>query len=199
MSFDDLRRNWNDEVNQPMIPTDWQPLLKDVQDRCAQLERVIQGRDLREILAALFVVAALGTAWPLLQTSRVAVAGFFVIAAGAGLITFKLLRARQGPSLPFHASVLEFARHRLAWLDGQIRLLQTVAWWYVGPLIVGCLMIGWGLAGFNPLAFSALALLDLTIAAGVIALNRHAVRTQLQPVRDEVARLIDALSEPPAA
>src|SRR6185312_11660869 len=103
---------------------------------------------------------------------------------------------RKATPLRLNVTVLEFARQRLTWLDGQIRLLRTVAWWYVAPIFVGCLLIFWGLEGDSPLAFCLSASLDVAVAALIIGLNRQAVRCVLLPVREEVARLIDVLSDP---
>jgi hypothetical protein len=195
MTLDNLQQHWHNEVNQPMPSSELQQVLDTVQRRCAKLERSIHWRDVREILAALFVVAASGPMWPVLRTSRVAALGVLIIVAGAALIMYRLLSARKAAPPRLSTSVLEFARQRLTWLDGQIRLLQTVAWWYVAPISVGCLLLCWGLSGGKPLAFGLLALLNVAVAVLVVGLNRQAVRRELLPVREEVARLIDALAE----
>ena len=93
------------------------------------------------------------------------------------------------------ASVLECSREHLAWLDRQIVLLKNVIWWYVAPLCVGCLLFGWGLAHGSMLAFALHTVIVLAVGAGIVLLNQYAVRRSLQPVRDEVARLIDSLEK----
>ena len=168
-------------------------LFTDVQRRYARTERSIHGRDVREILAAILVVGLFAAMWPLYRSSPVAILGVALIGAGAALITCVLLSARRSEPLPFDASVVTFSRNRLAWLDGQIRLLRTVAWWYVAPLCGGCLLLTWGITGGAWHAFALQAILTLAVAAGIIALNLWAARTSLQPVRDELARLIEAL------
>jgi hypothetical protein len=79
------------------------------------------------------------------------------------------------------------------WLDGQIRLLRTVVWWYVTPICAGLLLFHWGIARGAWLAFSLQSLIVLAVGAGVVALNHWAVRHSLQPVRDDLARLIEVL------
>jgi hypothetical protein len=95
--------------------------------------------------------------------------------------------------LSFHASVLEFAGNRRAWLDRQVRLLQTVAWWYVAPLGAGCLLFGWGATGGAEPAFALHAIVVLAVGTGIVLLNRWAVRRYLLPVRDDLTRLIETL------
>ena len=120
-------------------------LLNVMQRRCAGLERCIHGRDVREILAAVFVVGAFAAMWPLYRSSLVAILGVALICLGAALIVYVLMSARKPEPLSFHASVLDFSRNRLAWLDSQIHLLRTVVWWYVAPLCTGLLLLHWGL------------------------------------------------------
>lgn len=193
MSLDDARQSWRDEVDRPPSPEELGEGLAAVQRRFDRLERVIHWRDIREILAAVLVVAIFAAMWPLYRSSRVATLGAAVIVLGGGLSTFMLLSARKPAPLPFDASVQDFSRHRLAWLDAQIRLLGGVAWWYVGPAFVGSLLWAWSLTGGMRLAFGLFVLADVAFAAWVIALNRRAVRDELLPVREEVARMVKAL------
>ena len=95
--------------------------------------------------------------------------------------------------LSFHASVLEFSRNRLAWLNRQTRLLRTVVWWYVAPLCVRSLLFVWGITGGAWLVFGLQALFVLAVGTGIVLLNQWTVRQQLQPVRDDLLRLIEAL------
>jgi hypothetical protein len=180
-------------MERSISPSELQGLLNHVQKRYASTERTIHGRDVREIFASLLVVALFVPLWPLYRSSPAAVAGVGLICAGAVCMTLVLLSARKPESLPFGASVLEFSRSRLAWLDRQIRLLRTVAWWYVAPLCVGCLLLTWGITDGRWHAFGPQEVITLAVAAAIIALNHWAVRKSLQPVRDDLARLIDAL------
>jgi hypothetical protein len=193
MKLEEIQGSWKSEVNRPVPPTELLQILAAVQQRYDRLERSIHRRDIREILAALFVVAAFAAMWPLYRTSFVACLGVVIIMLGAAVIVYVLLTSRRPFPFPFNASVLDFSRQRLAWLNGQIHLLQTVAWWYVGPLFVGCLLLNWGLAGGSGIIFGLNALLDVAVAAGIIFLNRQAVHHGLEPIRAEVARLVEAL------
>jgi hypothetical protein len=193
MSLEDIKREWRKEMDRSVSSSEMQDLLDIVQRRCAGLERSIHGRDVREVLAAVFVVGAFAATWPLYRASRVAILGVALICLGAALIIYILMSAREPEPLSFHASVLDFSRNRLAWLDGQIRLLRTVAWWYVAPICVGCLLLAWGITSGAWLAFGLQAILTVAFAAGVVVLNQWTVRNSVQPVRDDLARLIEAL------
>src|SRR5271165_3581038 len=146
MSLEDIKREWRKEMDRSISTSELQDLLNVVQQRCAGMERTIHGRDVREILAAVFVVGAFAAMWPLYRSSPVAILGVALICLGAAIIIYVLMSARKLEPLSFHASVLDFSRNRLAWLDNQIRLLRTVVWWYVAPLCIGCLLVTWGIA-----------------------------------------------------
>jgi len=204
MSFEQARQDWRDDVDRPLPSEQVQQRFADVQRRYDKLERVIHWRDIREILAVVFVVAALAAMWPLYRASLVASLGVAIIVLGGAVAPFVLLSARKPAPLPFDASVLDFSRQRLAWLDAQIRLLETVAWWYVSPAFVGSLLFMWGglnpMLGLNPggwlffsLFFGLFALFDVAVAAWLVAINKRAVRDELLPVREDLARLIESL------
>jgi hypothetical protein len=193
MNLEKIKQEWRSEMERSISPSEIQALLDSVQKQYANLERSIHGRDVREIVAALLVVALFVAGWPLCRSSPAAISGIGLVCAGAVCITLVLLSARRPEPLPFGSSVLEFSRGRLAWLDRQIRLLQTVAWWYVAPICVGCLLFTWGITDGRWFAFGLQAVLTFAVGAGIIALNRWAVRKGLQPVRDDLARLIEAL------
>ncbi len=193
MSLEDIKREWRNEMDRSISSSDLENLLDSVQRRYGGMERSIHGRDVREILAAVFVVGAFAAMWPLYRSSPVAILGVALICLGAAFIVYVLLAARKPEPLSFHASVLDFSRSRLAWLDGQIRLLRTVAWWYVAPMFAGLLLLNWGIARGAWLVFGLQSLFALAVAAGIVVLNQWAVRRGLLPVRDDLARLIEAL------
>jgi len=192
MSLEDIKREWRNEMDRSISSSKLQELLNVVQRRCAGMERSIHGRDVREILAAVFVVGGFAAMWPLYRSSPVAILGVALICLGAALTIYVLLSARKPEPLSFDASVLDFSRNRLAWFDSQIRLLRTVVWW-VAPLCVGCLLLNWGISRGAWLVFGLQALIALAVAAGIVVLNQWAVRRSLQPVRNDLARLIEAL------
>ena len=81
-----------------------------------------------------------------------------------------------------------FCDNQILRLDEQIHLLRTVGWWYLAPLLGGALLLIVGLPG--PAAGKIVtAIVIAAVGGGIYAMNRRAVRTTLQPMRDELARL----------
>ncbi len=89
--------------------------------------------------------------------------------------------------------MLESSRSRLKWLDRQIRMLRTVVWWYVSPFCLGALLLAWGLTGGSGLVFAFHVFWAIAIGTGIVYLNLWTVRRYLQPIRDDLSRLIEAL------
>lgn len=195
MSLEDLKHEWRTELDRSLPPAEIDPFLLAVQQRYAELERQVHGRDVREILAALIVVGGFAALWPIYRSSPVAIAGVVLIICGAALIVYVLMSSRSREPESFQTSVLQCARHRRAWLDRQIVLLRNVVWWYVAPICAGSLLFGWGLAHGSIVAFTVHAAIVLAVCASIVVLNHSAVRRSLQPVRDEVSRLIDSLEK----
>jgi len=193
MGFDEVRKSWQSEVNRPVAPAELEQLLAAVQQRYGRLERTIHRRDLREILAALFVAATFAALWPIVRSSFIGKLGIVVIIISAAVVIWVLHAAGKPNEAPLATSVLESSARRLAWLDRQIHLLRSVIWWYVAPLELGGLLFGWGLTEGTPLAFWPIAVAFLVVAVAVVWLNRYAVRVELLPLRQQVAELIAAL------
>jgi hypothetical protein len=199
MTFEEIRKQWQSEVAQPAAVTDPKQLLAGVQRRFGTLERTIFWRDVREFLAGLVGICAFAAFWPIYRTSLVASVGVAIILLSTPMILYKLLAASRSRTTHFTSSVLDFSRDRLAWLDRQIRLLQTVAWWYVAPLGTGCMLVAWGLTPGRWFAFVQVAALNVGVAVITVWLNHRSVRINLLPARQELLELIESLESPAAA
>lgn len=193
MDLDDVKRSWQREVSQAAIPEEMQRMLTTVQQHCDRLESSVHRRDVREIFAVILVVAAFAAAWPLYRASYAAMLGVAIIAIGGCVVVFVLTAVRRPTPQALNATVLEFSRQRLAWVDDQIRLLRTAAWWYAAPAFVGALLVAWGVTDGRRGTFAWIFALDVMVAALVTHTNRRATRDQWMPIRAELRQLIKGL------
>jgi uncharacterized membrane protein HdeD (DUF308 family) len=192
MELDRFKTAW---LQQPLEGAAARPLediMRDVRRRAARFNRQIWQRDLLETLAGLVVIVAFGSfAWSVPQTS--AKIGAVVVVAGCvGVMTRLHMARNRHPASP-EMSAREFCAVQLKRLEDQISLLSTVAWWYIAPLLGGAAIFVLGADGPTG---AAAATLGLFLAIGVLIywLNRRAVRRHLQPMRDDLARILQDMA-----
>lgn len=188
---DDAKRLWrtgDEDAGREMPDAE---LLAMVKRRSARLERQVRRRDLLEIVAA-GVVCVLFT--PLLfDASWVTRAGVILFVLGSALILVRLHRARRGapdPTAPLGRAL----RTERARVDAQIRLLESVLWWYIAPLALGVVLV---FVGSEGLSWTSLTYTAVVLAGGVWIhrLNRRAARVELAPHREDLDRLLARLED----
>ena len=163
-----------------------------VETRSHRFQRQIRFRDWRELIAGGVVAVMIAPA--ILRGPLLARAGALIVVAGIGLIAFKLFAARRltmhraaDPALPVATSL----RTELAAVEAQIALLESVAWWYVSPVICGSILLVAGTRGPAGWLFTlGYAVVAALLGWGIIALNHRAVRRTLQPKRKEIMALL---------
>jgi len=190
MTLDDARKLWASGGAAGRSGASEAELLRAVVQRSAGLQRSIRRRDVREMVAA--VVALLLLAPVLVKGPWLARAGVLVIAAGCALIIAKLGRARRLPAPGADWPLAEALRAERSRVEAQIRLLETVLWWYVAPLVGGAILVVLGLSGLTRMTISY-ALVAAALSAGVYWLNRRAVTKHLRPRKAELDGLIARL------
>jgi hypothetical protein len=140
---DDLERLWQ---TQP-VQTDMrgEEMRQIIVKKTEAFDRKIRKRNLREYIAALFVVPVFfyfGWTMP----NSIARAGSVIIAVGGLWIVYYLWRHGAGPADPLPDQTLAtYRRALMAKYDHQIRLLRTVKLWYLLPLYVGMMTLLVGL------------------------------------------------------
>jgi len=169
-------------------------LLRLVRERSEAFDQKIQRRDLLESVAAAAVFLFFGwLAWH--DPSPLVTAGSLIIMGGSALIFWRLRRARtRFPEASADQPVSQMLRQERAKVDAQIRLLESILWWYIAPLLIGLLLVTVGDNGWSTftLVYGAVALAG---AAGIYVLNQRAVRTDLKPRRAELTRLLKQVEE----
>ncbi len=164
-------------------------LLAMVQDRSEEMDRQIRRRDRRETIAAAVVAllvlpALVGPSW----LSRV---GAAIMIVGCVVTVLRLARARRGRDEAERVAVpvARMLRARLERVDAQVRLLRSVVWWYIAPFAVGPVLIVAGSEGLRWPTF-VYGTVVAVLAVVIYVLNQRAVRQDLLPEREELARML---------
>jgi hypothetical protein len=205
MNPDDFKQAWQTQ-SQTRLTIDAELLLKEVQRNQRSFTAMIFWRDVREVGTALLMVPlwfylgvklSLPWTWYLTVPVLVWIAGF--------MLADRMHHKRQPPEPgePLRQRV----ESSLAQVEHQIWLLRNVLWWYLLPLTLSMLAFvgqvawqrragGWGAA----LVMAGVAGVAMIVFAGVYWLNQYAVRSGLEPRRQELETLLASLKdETPAA
>lgn len=206
MNPEDFKQAWQTPSSQTRLTIDADLLLQEVRRNDRNFSDTIFWRDVREVGVGLVMIPIwlyMGVQMALPWTWYLTVPGLVWI------VVFLLVdrrRHRQPPAGP-NESLRERVESSLAQVEHQIWLLRNICWWYLAPLFVPMLaffgQVGWTvrdggwwtvLATFLMVGFAS------TVMAAVYRLNQHAVRSSLEPRRQELKTLLASLQdETPAA
>jgi hypothetical protein len=172
-------------------------LLEEVQRNHRKLATTILWRDVREVGMAVLMVPlwfylgvklSLPWTWYLTVPALVWIAGF--------MLADRLRHKRQHPepSEPLRQRV----EGSLAQVEHQIWLLRNIFWWYLLPLALSMLaflgQVAWGARSGGWLA-ALVAAVVVIVFTGVYWLNQYAVRSALEPRRQELEALLTSLKD----
>ena len=189
MEWSDLKSQWQTQQDSAPLP--------DRPPRLVGLWRTVNRRDRLETIAG--VVTALVF---LASAVFFAIAGLWVTTLSSlflvGCIVLILLRLhqarRQIPTPDAEAPVLTFLKAEQDALQAQASLLSSTFVWYWGPLGFGVIVFFTSIRGFD-LVSLAYAVLVAAFGLGVDALNRAAVKQQIQPALGWINEQISQLEE----
>lgn len=201
MNPDHLRPTWQSQTSQTRLTVDAQLLLKEVRRNQWHFAVTIFWRDVREVGISLVMVLlwfylgiwlSLPWTWYLTVPALVWIAGYML----ADRIRHK--RQPPEPGEPLRDCV----ESSLAQVEHQIWLLRNVFWWYLLPLALSMLaflaQVAWeGRAGgwLAALAIAPVVVVVVIVFACVYWLNQFAVRSALEPRRQELEALLTSLKD----
>lgn len=180
---------------QPVAPPPAGPesLIISVRKKMKKLDRTLFWRDCRELVACVFVMVFFG--WHIsLREPALALAGRVVIELSCIVIAAIILRSRPRRPKNGLISVRETLQVELSNVQTQIRLLRSVFWWYLLPLLTGCLMFFWGLNS-NATDRIVYTVVCLLLDWVLYKANRAAARLVLEPLRGELEQTLAATPE----
>lgn len=161
-----------------------------------RLENDVRRRDLREMIAALAVMAFFTWRAVMAQETLERVGAVIVVLGSAFIIVWSRHKAslRGGDAVRGELPVVQFCRRELARVDAQIRLLRTVWLWYVAPTIVGIELMT--LRRWEVPSVTQVVVMAIVLAVGIAIhwLNVFAARHGLMPLREELEERIAELS-----
>ena len=191
MNDDELKQLWQQQsLRQPQLSS--AQLIAAMQKQTAQLRRILDSRDIRELVACAVVVIIFAVYF---FTAREPLSrlGNLIVIASTFFIAWKLVRTRRStPPAPPGASVVESLRAELKSVRAQSRLLGSVLWWYLLPPTIGLLVGTWG-TQINLHAKITSTLVFIAVDVFVWWLNRWARSKQLLPAQAQLESLLHSI------
>jgi hypothetical protein len=206
MTPDDLRQAWQTQSTQMRLSIDADLLLKEVQRNQQQFAATIFWRDFREVGVGVVMVPLwiylgiklqLPWSWYLTVPAIVWIGGFILVDR------MRVRRQVTEPCDPLRQGV----QSSLAEVEHQIWLLRNIFWWYLLPMVPPMLAFFGHIAwlerdggGWTVLATVLLISVVCVVFAAIYRLNLSAIRTELDPRRQELKALLLSLTDetPPA-
>jgi len=199
MDPDNLKQAWQTQSSPRRLTIDAELLLREVQRNQQHFTATIFWRDVREVGISLVMVPlwvylgvrlSLPWAWYLTVPALVWIAGFMLVD--------RLRHKRHGPASG--EPLRQRLESSLAQVEHQIWLLRNVFWWYLLPIVLSCLAFfghvawlgrsdGW----LTAVVCGVVTLVVVIFFVCVYWLNQEAVRTYLEPRREELKALLGSL------
>jgi len=201
MNPDNFKQAWQTQSSQTRLTIDAELLLKEVRRNQRYFTAMIFWRDVREVGTAVLMVPvwlymgvtlSLPWMWYLTLPALVWIAGF--------MLADRMRHKRQppGPGEPLRQCV----ESSLAQVEHQIWLLRNIFWWYLLPLALPMLaflgQIAWEMrAGgwLTVLGIGWVVIVVVIVFTSIYRLNQNAVRSELEPRRQELEALLMSLKD----
>ncbi len=197
MKFDDLKTGWKTEVEKTGKQQDLTRLVESLEKETKKLDKSIKRRDIMEISIALLLIPV--WAWKLFYSaSLLQTIGLWIAIVACIYIPYKLLKARQVESAK-DDSLLAFLSVEKSKVEKQKELLETIAIWYLSPLMVAIVLITAGSkvddAGVPQISEQLMVnyLFCGVLYVGIYFLNKRAAKKKFAPLLDRVNQQIQEL------
>ena len=205
----ELKNIWKNSSKAEQIKFETSRLMIDLNRKMNRFEKTIRYRDMREISSSVLGILLFGYfvyAIPFLLTK---IASFFTVIWFVYVIyKFRAVKKHKSPA-NLSLSFREQLEHQKVNMIRQARLLDTVLYWYLLPPFILNVIFIMGLGSPTDFSWSnsiANQLLPLTITykiayllfiavlyAGILWLNKRAVKKGINPVIKDIERVLQQL------
>ncbi|WP_293750275.1 hypothetical protein [uncultured Paraglaciecola sp.] len=199
MKLDDLKANWKTAIESDNSTQDLSPVIELLVKETSKVDKSIKRRDRLEISIALLLIPV--WSWKLFYSaSLVQTTGLWIAIVACLYIPYKLLKTKQ-INAPKDNSVMAFLQFEKIKIENQKKLLESVAVWYIAPLMVAIVLITAGATVDEtgiPRITEQLAIyygFCVMLVIGIYFLNKRAVKKQLLPLLDKIKQRISELND----
>jgi CubicO group peptidase (beta-lactamase class C family) len=190
MNDDALKRLWQQKTFPvpSSLPDAEQIAL--MERKMKRFDKTIFRRDLLEVAACVLIVFWFGRELFKTQSRETALGCLVLICSGIFIACKLVISKRRMPRIDPSDSLEKATESEIRKVEVQIRLLRSVWWWYLLPIMVG---VNLCFAGMNSslMAGIAYAVAGLMLNIFLYWLNQRAVKRNLAPMKMELESLIN--------
>jgi FtsH-binding integral membrane protein len=199
MKLDDLKNDWQKKVQATEVSDEIQETVNMLLDKVNKIDAEIKRRDRLEIGAALVLIPV----WVVglfLSASTIQSVGFVCAILSCLYIPYKMQKAKQVKPAADSSMRAHLERERKKVLQ-QKDMLESIVWWYLGPLGVSIAFISLGSnvnASGMPIvsAFTAFYLVAVVaLYTGIYFMNKKGVNTKLKPLLENIDKQLGELNQ----
>jgi len=199
MKLDDLKAGWKTEVTQVNETMDITQIIQSLEKETKKFDKHVKRRDILEISIALLLIPV--WVWKLFYSASVIQSvGLLIAIVACVFIPYKLVKAKQVVTAKDNSILANLLVEKNK-LEKQKNLLESIATWYISPLMVAIVLITAGArvneAGL-PLISETLVIyygFCALLVVGVYLLNKRAAANKFGPLLDKVNRQISELKK----
>lgn len=192
MLEEELKRIWSTSTQQERVKLDKALLLQDMDKQLKSLDRGIKFRNALEIgvaifLLPMFLVTAIFIPFLFSKIGSVVLMGF------CAFLIYKLRKVRANKPTDVALPLKEYLQAQRLYLQQEMHLLATVAYWYIAPFVIGVSLF---FIGFAEIKTEGLWLKIIgVVVLGVVVwfINQREVEKRLRPMLEKLNHTINSL------
>lgn len=193
MDEDNLKQLWGNSFKDQRVEIDTDKLIASLNKKLAYVKSKISIRDKTETFIGLVMIALFGW-WLIAVPQMLAKLGSGIIVVNCVLVIVRLNRASKVTIKEEPASVIT---HNLSislqLVRQQIRLFDTIVWWYLLPFFIGVTCFLYAFVG-SIMARTIYTLIIALIYIYIWYLNKKVVTQKLKPLEANILEALRQLS-----
>lgn len=198
MKLDDLKHDWQSAIHSDSTPSDFDKVIDMLEQETTKIDKEIKRRDILEISIALLLIPV-WTYGLVTSVSTMQSVGLVIAIISSLYIPYRLISARK-VNAQKSDSIKAFLLQERQKLQQQKQMLESIVWWYIGPLTLAILLITLGSnvneAGLPQVPanmywyYGSVALLMV----GTYLLNKRAAKKKFSPLLDNIEKRLAQIS-----
>jgi hypothetical protein len=191
MNDDELKALWQQQPLREPIPAE--QMMSAMQNKTTLLRQCLDARDLREVVTCAIVFVVFGFFYFTVYREPLSRVGVLIVLGSSIYIAWKLISTRRStPPAPPGATIIESLQAELNAVRAQSRLLESVLWWYLLPLMSGITIATWGLRVDVFVKFGC-TIIFIATCVFINKLNQLARTNQLLPLAAQLESMLHAV------